>query len=151
MNIKPNQRAKREILSAKRTLGVGATTEQIMELTGYSKALVRAVIKNSSETIRRPKTEPMPNEQKYAPTFVREIQANTELLAIRVGAIRDFEEWLLLAPTGVPLLRLLGKDDLLQFAKPMRESPKILQGVTTSQLEERRKRRLKKRKRKGET
>jgi len=63
-----------------------------------------------------------------------------------LGKIRSLEEWLLLSPTGVPLLRLVGKDDILQLARPNRDPQKFLQGVTSLVIDERKAARLRKRK-----
>jgi hypothetical protein len=121
-----------------RTLGKDCTLDQIKEMTGYMPALIRQVIKDSKTKPVKPGVVSKTNEERNAPVFIQEIQKNTGLECLKLTTIRGVEEWMLIAPTGVPVLRLIGKGDLIQFARAPKEASKVLQGLKTSTVESRR-------------
>jgi hypothetical protein len=120
--------------------------DEIKELTGYDAGVIRQVIKESKTKPVKPGTVSMTTEERTAPVFIKEIQKNTGLECVKLITIRGIDEWMLLAPTGVPLLRLIGKGDLIQFARAGKDPSKVLQGLTTSVIESRREARKRKRK-----
>jgi hypothetical protein len=146
VRIIPSAKAKAEVRSAMRTLGANCTLDELKELTGYQPALIRQIIKESKTKPKKTGVVSKTPEERDAPVFIKEIQKNTGLECVKLVTIRGMDEWMLLAPTGVPLLRLIGKGDLIQFARAGKEPSKVLQGLKTSTIEGRRQARKRKRK-----
>lgn len=143
--IQPSRKALNAVRSAHKALGKDATILNLCSVTGYDRMVVLSCLKILDKA---PKRKPKEVQEHYAkpeiPVFVQEIQKNTGLEALKLAKIGVMEEWILIAPTGLPLLRLIGKGDLLQIARPIRDASKVYQGLTHSEIENRRQRRARK-------
>ncbi len=146
VKIRPSNQALAEIRSAIKACEGEVTVDQLKELTGYSAAIIQAARKLISKKIKGGGRPPQSEETREAPVFIKEIQKNTGLECIKERTVKSVEQWILLAPTGLPLMRLVGRGDLLQFARNIQEPAKVLQGITSLEIEERRKARLRKHK-----
>jgi hypothetical protein len=146
VKIRPSNQALFEIRSAIKACKGEVTLAQLKEMTGYEVAIIQAARKLISKKIKAGGRPPQSEEDREAPVFIKEIQQNTGLECIKERTVRSVEQWILLAPTGLPLMRLVGRGDLLQFARNIQEPAKVLQGITSLEIEERRKARLRKHK-----
>ena len=146
VNIRPSNQAIAEIRSAIKACQGEVTIAQLKEMTGYDGSLIKAARKLISGKIKSGGRPPQNDEDREAPLFIKEIQKNTGLECIKERNVNTTQQWILLAPTGLPLMRLVGKGDLLQFIRAIQEPIKVLQGITSLEIEERRKARLRKRK-----
>jgi len=141
--LEPSRKARSEIKSAAEFLGSEMTHEKVRELTGYDLSLIRHVLKGH----KRPKPmgrPPVVNTRKNKPKFIEEIENNLQLECILMVDRAASQEWLLLSPTGVPVLKLIGFDDLLQFTRVIKEPCKVFQHLTAAEILKRRTARRKK-------
>jgi hypothetical protein len=144
--IKPSRRAIAEIKSAAMSLPPEERTwDKLREMTGYPTTLLQAVLRKNRG---RPKKIAAPKipQAELRPKWVDEVAETTGLDLIRVRKFRHLEEYLLLAPTGVPLLRLIGTNDLLQSSIKLANPAGVLQGLSSYQADARKRANAKKRK-----
>lgn len=140
--LEPNRKARAEIKSAAEFLGSEMTADKVRELTGYDLSLIRHVLKGH----KRPKPmgrPPVVNTSKNKPKFIEEIENNLQLECILMVDRANDQEWCLLSPRGVPLVKLIGNDDLLQFTRVIKEPAKVFQHLTQAEILRRRKARRK--------
>jgi len=144
--IKPSRRAIAEIKSAAMSLPPAERTwDKIKELTGFPQPLIAQVLRKHRgrpKKIGAPKIPP--SEQR--PVWVDEVATQTGLDLVLVRKFRHLTEYLLLAPTGVPLLRLIGTNDLLQSSIRLANPAGVLQGLSSYQADARKRANAKKRK-----
>lgn len=142
MQLKPSRKAVTEIISASRLLGKACTWQKLKELTGYPTPLIQEALRNHPKY--QPATKGPPpklDKAEDTPTWVEEIKANTGLDCVHVHKTRGgkgIQEWLLLAPTGVPILKLIGSGTLIQSVQKLANPAGVLQGLTANQVDERR-------------
>lgn len=137
MKLRPSNKALSEIKSALGACGGEATAAQLAELTGYSVQVVKAASKLLATKPTREQSPPR-KPDRVVPVFIKEIQKNTGLECLFEKSVRTVEQWILITPTGVPIMRLVGKGDLLQFARAIKEPTKVMQGITSLEIQERR-------------
>jgi len=146
VQVKPNKKARAEIHSAARSLPVAERTwRRLREITGYPTTLIQEVLKKAPvkpKPVARPRN--VPSEAR--PIWVMEIMENTGLDMVKVRKFHTLEEWLLLAPTGVPIIRLIGTGDLVQSSTKIPHPASVLQGLTTLEIDRRKKANTRRRK-----
>jgi hypothetical protein len=146
VEIKPSRRAAAEIRSAAMSLKPEERTwDKIRELTGYPTPLIAQVLRKNRG---RPKKIAAPKipESEVRPKWAQEVAENTGLDLIKVRKFRHLEEWLLLTPTGIPIMRLIGTEDLLQSSIKLPNPAGVLQGLSSYQIDHRKLENAKKRK-----
>lgn len=80
------------------------------------------------------------------PVWADEVATQTGLDLVLVRKFRHLTEYLLLSPTGIPLLRLIGTNDLLQSSIKLANPAGVLQGLSSYQVDARKRANAKKRK-----
>jgi hypothetical protein len=146
MEIKPSKRARSEILSAAMSLPPEERTwDKLREMTGYNTQLLQAVLRKHRGRPQKIAAPKIP-ESEVRPKWVSEVAANLGLDLVPVRKFRHLSEWLLLAPTGVPLLRLIGTNDLLQSSVKLANPAGVIQGLSSYQADARKRANAKKRK-----
>lgn len=139
-SLLPSKKAKQEIKAAAKSLGSDMTYEKVRELTGYSLPLIRESLRNYRKPLANGRPA-APSRQK--PKFIQEIERSTGLQALMISKRTLIEEWYLLSPTGLPVVRIVGYGDLAQFIKVLDNSIALFQGLTDQQIKTRREARTK--------
>lgn len=139
-HIRVNRKAAIEIASAAKALGDECTWLKLKEITGFSVPVIQEALKRSKH---RPKTKGPPRlvADKEEPIWVTETKKNTGLDMLRVKKYGNTSEWLLLSPTGVPIVRVVGYVDVITAIIKINNPAGVLQGITTLEIGNRKKRR----------
>ena len=139
-NIRVNRRAAIAIASAAKALGDECTWLKLKEITGFSVPVIQEALKRSKH---RPKTKGPPRlvADKDEPVWVTETKKNTGLDMLKFKKYGNTSEWLLLSPTGVPLIRVVGYVDVITAIIKLNNPASVLQGITSLEIATRKKRR----------
>ena len=136
--LTPSPKAKREIITAAEMLGGSCTWHKLKQLTGYPTPLLMIALKGSLFRPKRKMPSKVVKNVEATPVWIDEVKAHTGLDCIKVKRYRAIEEWLLISPTGVPVLKLIGSDTILQSIQHLKNPAGVLQGLTSSEVAERR-------------
>lgn len=139
-HIRVNRKAAIEIASAAKALGDECTWLKLKEITGFSVPVIQEALKRSKY---RPKTKGPPRlvADKDEPVWVTETKKNTGLDMIRYKKYGNTSEWLLLSPTGVPIIRVVGYVDVVTAVIKVSNPASVLQGITSLEIANRKKKR----------
>jgi hypothetical protein len=135
----PSKRAKSEILSAAKSLGVHMTYAAVTQMTGYAPSVVRDALKSYRK--------PLPNGRPPVaaitkPKFIEEIEKTTGLKGLRISVKILVEEWWLLSPSQFPVAVVLGYGSIAQSVRLLPNAICMFQGITKDELAQRRKTRI---------
>jgi len=136
----PSKRAKSEILSAAKSLGVHMTYAAVTQMTGYAPSVVRDALKSYRK--------PLPNGRPPVaaitkPKFIEEIEKTTGLKGLRISVKILVEEWYLLSENNFPVAKAIGYGNLAQSIRLLPNPVAMFQGITESEIQSRRKARIK--------
>jgi hypothetical protein len=139
-DIRVSAKAKTEIISAAKALGDACSWSKLKEITGYAVPLIQQALRRNPH---RPKTKGPPRivADKDEPVWVEETKKNTGMDMLRVKKYGNTSEWLLLSPTGVPIVRVVGYVDVITAIIKISNPAGVLQGITALEIANRKKRR----------